>query len=87
MPEDRDNLLLLLQVQFDGGAGFHRQMLWTFEDLRMLIGADLPVFSVGDHPCVSLRLRSVVSHAKVCCGCLTLAWVRCVCVTLSIRLR
>lgn len=46
--------MIILQL---GRQEFNRQALWTFEDIRMLIGTDLPIFSVGDHPCVSLRLR------------------------------
>ncbi|KAK7498450.1 hypothetical protein BaRGS_00010404, partial [Batillaria attramentaria] len=51
-----------------GGKEFHRQTLWTFEDLRMLIGADLPIFSVGDHPCVSLRLQDASQPINVVTG-------------------
>lgn len=36
---------------------FSRNVMWTFEDLRMLIGTDLPIFGGGTHPCLSLRLR------------------------------
>ena len=32
--------------------------LWTFEDIQMLIGVDMPIFGCGKHPCVSLKLRS-----------------------------
>lgn len=51
-----------------GGKEFHRQSLWTFEDLKMLIGADLPIFSVGDHPCVSLRLQDASQPINVVTG-------------------
>ena len=36
---------------------FARQFLWQFEDIRMLIGTDLPIFGGGAYPAVSLRLR------------------------------
>ena len=36
---------------------FARHVLWEFEDLRMLIGSDLPIFGGGKYPAVSLRLR------------------------------
>lgn len=36
---------------------FSKNIMWTFEDLRMLIGTDLPIFGGGNHPCISLRLR------------------------------
>ncbi|KAK7109467.1 hypothetical protein V1264_013501 [Littorina saxatilis] len=55
-------------VKLDGEGGFHRQTVWTFEDLRMLIGTDLPVFSVGEHPCVSLRLRDTAQPINVVTG-------------------
>lgn len=38
------------------GSQTHRDVLWTFEDIKMLIGTDLPVFC-DDSYCVSLRLR------------------------------
>lgn len=36
---------------------FSKNIVWTFEDLRMLIGTDMPIFGGGTHPCLSLRLR------------------------------
>ena len=36
-----------------------RTHLWNFEDIRMLIGTDLPIFGGGTHPCVSLKLQFV----------------------------
>jgi len=38
-------------------ADHQRTVVWTFEDLHMLIGTDLPIFGGNTHPCVSLRLR------------------------------
>jgi len=43
-----------------GQLGHQRTVVWNFEDLHMLIGANLPIFGGGTHPCVSLRLRWVV---------------------------
>ena len=34
-----------------------RTVLWSFENLQMLIGTDLPIFGGGTRPCISLRLR------------------------------
>lgn len=36
---------------------FNQNVLWNFEDLRMLLGTDLPIFGGGTYPCLSLRLR------------------------------
>ncbi|KAL8603667.1 hypothetical protein ACOMHN_017164 [Nucella lapillus] len=63
-----DRLPAIDQVQIGEEGGFRRQMLWTFEHLRMLIGTDLPVFSVGDHPCVSVRLRESSQPINVVTG-------------------
>ncbi|KAF4518433.1 hypothetical protein B566_EDAN002086 [Ephemera danica] len=36
---------------------FARNVVWTFEDIQMLIGTDMPIFGGSTHPCISLRLR------------------------------
>ena len=36
---------------------FQRTVNWTFENMKMLIGSDLPIFGDDKHPAVSLRLR------------------------------
>ena len=36
---------------------FQRTVNWTFENMKMLIGSDLPIFGDEQHPAVSLRLR------------------------------
>ena len=36
---------------------FSKNIVWTFEDIRMLIGTDLPIFGGKTHPCLTLRLR------------------------------
>lgn len=38
---------------------FNQNVLWNFEDLRMLLGTDLPIFGGGTYPCISLRLRLI----------------------------
>ncbi len=38
-----------------------RNILWTFEDMRMLIGNNMPIFGGGKQPCVSLKLRYSIS--------------------------
>ncbi|XP_038070615.1 erythroid differentiation-related factor 1-like [Patiria miniata] len=47
---------------------FARQALWQFEDIRMLIGTDLPIFGEGIHPAVSLRLKDMSSPINVLTG-------------------
>lgn len=37
---------------------FVRNILWTFEDIHMLVGSNMPIFGGGRYPAVSLRLRS-----------------------------
>ncbi|XP_064600327.1 erythroid differentiation-related factor 1-like [Liolophura sinensis] len=54
--------------QQSGEPGFHREVLWTFEDIQMLIGTDLPVFRAGHHPCVSVRLRDMSEPVNVLTG-------------------
>ncbi|XP_076460527.1 erythroid differentiation-related factor 1-like isoform X2 [Babylonia areolata] len=63
-----DHLPAIDQVKLGEEGEFRREMLWTFEHLRMLIGTDLPVFSVGDHPCVSVRLRDSSQPINVVTG-------------------
>jgi len=36
---------------------FARNVVWTFEDIQMLLGTDMPIFGGDTHPCISLRLR------------------------------
>jgi hypothetical protein len=42
-----------------GGHDFARNVVWTFEDIQMLLGTDMPIFGGDTHPCISLRLRLV----------------------------
>ena len=36
---------------------FQRTVNWTFENMKILIGSDMPIFGDEKHPAVSLRLR------------------------------
>lgn len=39
---------------------FVRNILWTFEDIHMLVGSNMPIFGGGRYPAVSLRLRWIL---------------------------
>ncbi|GBP19298.1 Erythroid differentiation-related factor 1 [Eumeta japonica] len=47
---------------------YNRNVLWTFENIQMLIGSDLPIFGGKDRPCVSLRLRDAKEPISVLTG-------------------
>ncbi|XP_055390389.1 erythroid differentiation-related factor 1 isoform X2 [Condylostylus longicornis] len=47
---------------------FNRNIVWTFEDIRMLIGTDMPIFGGGTRPCVSLRLRDMTQPINILTG-------------------
>ncbi|XP_018323253.1 erythroid differentiation-related factor 1 isoform X2 [Agrilus planipennis] len=47
---------------------YNRNVIWTFEDIQMLIGTDMPIFGGGTHPCVSLRLREMSKPINVLTG-------------------
>ncbi|XP_052745030.1 erythroid differentiation-related factor 1 isoform X3 [Bicyclus anynana] len=47
---------------------FNRNVHWTFEDIHMLIGSNLPIFGDKDRPCVSLRLRDARESINVLTG-------------------
>ncbi|XP_004525344.1 erythroid differentiation-related factor 1 [Ceratitis capitata] len=47
---------------------FNRNVLWTFEDIRMLIGTDMPIFGGPNRPCISLRLRDMAKPINVLTG-------------------
>ena len=47
---------------------FARNLLWVFEDLRMLIGSDMPIFGDKDHPSVSLRLHNSKKPINILTG-------------------
>ncbi|TNN63316.1 Erythroid differentiation-related factor 1 [Liparis tanakae] len=53
-----------LPMLFDEGESsqglrndFVRNIMWTFEDIHMLVGSNMPIFGGGRYPAVSLRLR------------------------------
>ncbi|CAG9818393.1 unnamed protein product [Phaedon cochleariae] len=47
---------------------YNRNVVWTFEDIEMLIGTDMPIFGGGTHPCISLRLRDMSKPINVLTG-------------------
>lgn len=47
---------------------FARNVAWTFENIQMLIGTDMPIFGGKTHPCISLRLRDVNKPINVLTG-------------------
>jgi hypothetical protein len=47
---------------------FNRNVLWTFEDIRMLIGTDMAIFGDQNRPCISLRLRDMEKPINVLTG-------------------
>lgn len=52
----------------DSSHSFNRNVLWTFEDIRMLIGTDMPIFGGVHRPCISLRLRDTNEPINVLTG-------------------
>ena len=51
-----------------GSHVYSRNVLWTFEDIRMLIGSDMPIFGNSTRPCISLRLRDMKHPINVLTG-------------------
>lgn len=47
---------------------FNRNVVWTFEDIRMLIGTDMAIFGGTSRPCISLRLRDMRQPINVLTG-------------------
>ena len=47
---------------------FSRDVLWTFEDITMLVGSNLPIFGGGKYPAVSLRLRDSAKPINILTG-------------------
>ncbi|XP_075222237.1 erythroid differentiation-related factor 1-like isoform X2 [Lycorma delicatula] len=47
---------------------FARNVVWTFEDIQMLLGTDMPIFGGSTHPCISLRLRDMAKPISVLTG-------------------
>jgi len=68
-----ENLPLLPEPETDNLPNFNaekfaRNLLWTFEDIRMLIGSNMPIFGDAEHPCVSLRLRDMNKPINILTG-------------------
>lgn len=42
--------------------------MWTFENIQMLVGTDMPIFGGQTHPCISLRLRDMAKPINVLTG-------------------
>lgn len=47
---------------------YNRTVVWTFEDIRMLIGTDMAIFGGASRPCISLRLRDMQQPINVLTG-------------------
>lgn len=47
---------------------YNRNVVWTFEDIEMLLGTDMPIFGGGTHPCISLRLNDMKKPINVLTG-------------------
>lgn len=47
---------------------FNRNVVWTFENIQMLIGTDMPIFGSQNHPCISLKLRDASQPINVLTG-------------------
>lgn len=47
---------------------FSRNVVWTFEDIQMLLGTDIPIFGGSTHPCISLKLRDMSKPINVLTG-------------------
>ena len=45
-----------------------RNVLWNFEDIRMLIGSDMQIFGNSSRPCISLRLRDMKKPINILTG-------------------
>ncbi|XP_059087903.1 erythroid differentiation-related factor 1-like [Tigriopus californicus] len=58
----------LLPDPRSSGHDFARNLVWNFEDIRMLIGSDLPIFGDADHPSVSLRLHNSKKPINILTG-------------------
>ena len=53
---------------FPSGSYFMHDVLWTFEDITMLVGSDLPIFGGGRYPAVSLRLQEASKPINILTG-------------------
>ncbi|XP_076260625.1 erythroid differentiation-related factor 1 isoform X2 [Rhynchophorus ferrugineus] len=64
LPDPKPNTEYPDSNQFE----FNRNVVWTFEDIEMLLGTDMPIFGGGTHPCISLRLRDMSKPISVLTG-------------------
>lgn len=56
-------------VPENGDHIFNRNVVWTFEDIRMLIGTDMPIFGgQQNQPCISLKLRDMSKPINILTG-------------------
>lgn len=46
----------------------NRNLFWKFEDIKMLLGSDMPIFGDQSHPAVSLRLHDMTEPINVLTG-------------------
>lgn len=51
-----------------GNHIFNRNIMWTFEDVRMLSGTDMPIFGGQTQPCISLKLRDMGKPIHILTG-------------------
>ncbi|XP_053731650.1 erythroid differentiation-related factor 1 isoform X1 [Synchiropus splendidus] len=58
-PKEQNLLTLFNEGENSQGLrnDFVRNIMWTFEDIHMLVGSNMPIFGGGRYPAVSLRLR------------------------------
>ena len=49
--------MAIVSLQPQEKSKFQRNVLWKFEDTKMLIGSNMPIFGGGKYPAVSLRLK------------------------------
>lgn len=47
---------------------YNRNVIWMFEDIRMLVGTDMAIFGGSSRPCISLRLRDMHQPINVLTG-------------------
>lgn len=66
--EEKELKLLNENPSETPNGDFHKEILWMFEDIRMLIGTDLPIFCGNNYPCISLKLRDMRTPINVLTG-------------------
>ena len=64
-----DQQLDIIEHKLSGNnPGNLRNVLWTFEDIHMLVSSNMPIFGDAYHPAVSLRLRDMTKPINVLTG-------------------